>query len=103
MWYSNILRYVIRHHNGCSRGHSKFNKSSITHKLLSVPKKLFIRREMVKITLQQSLYQYRGNISSIFFSNSETNVSELLKNTEQMFPWYYIHGDLSLVLVVQNI
>ena len=32
--------------------------------------------------------QYRGNISSIFSSNSEANASELLENLEEMFSRY---------------
>ena len=35
-----------------------------------------------------SYYQYRGNISSLFSSNSEADASELLENIEEMF----LHG-----------
>ena len=35
---------------------------------------------------------YKGNISSIFSSNSVAFASELLENLEEMFPLYYMDG-----------
>ena len=39
-------------------------------------------------------YQQRGTLFSRFSSNSKTNASELLENLEEMFPQYYMHGDM---------
>ena len=39
-------------------------------------------------------YQYQGNISSIFSSNSEANASEFIENCGEMFPQYYTHSDV---------
>ena len=35
-----------------------------------------------------------NNISSGLSSNSKASASELLENTEEMFPWYYMVSDV---------
>ena len=46
-----------------------------------------------------SYYQYQGNISSRFSSNSE----ELLENLEEMFPRYYIYKNVQHVQLHCNV
>ena len=38
------------------------------------------------------------NICSRFSINSETNVSELIENRDDMFPRYYMQSDISNIL-----
>ena len=33
-----------------------------------------------------------------FSSNSEVFTSEFLENLEKMFPWYYMHSDMSGII-----
>ena len=40
----------------------------------------------------------KGNISSRFSSNSEAVVSELLEDHEEIFPWFYLHGNIFNIL-----
>ena len=48
---------------------------------------------VIVVSMFTSYYQYGGNISSIFSSNSEAKASELLENIEEMLPLYYMHSD----------
>ena len=42
-------------------------------------------------------YKLRGNISTLFSSNSEAKASELLENIEEIFAWYYMHSDAQIL------